>query len=675
MASRLPHLLSPGRIGSLELKNRIVHAPMSLGLGAGDGTCGEHHIAYHEARARGGAALINIGTVSVGYPIGAVDRKQIALSDDRYIPSIRSLAAAIHRHDAKIVLQLNYNGLMAGLDREQGRPLSTPSIPVMKPSEVPAAYLPEELAELAAATKDLPAPTYRVLTPEEIAQIVELFAAAAGRAREAGIDAVEIHGGHGYILSSFLSPFSNQRTDAYGGSLENRARFLLETIRAVRRKVGDDFPVWCKLDSEDFLQDEGVTLADARQTAVWAEAEGADAICVSAYYDGSRAAAHSSAHTPATPELLVANAQTIKAALRVPVLTAGRIEVEAADHHIAEGHFDFVVLGRKLLADPELPAKLAAGRANDVRPCIYCYDCIGQAYFRRPILCAVNPEMGREVAFADVAPSAPRRVVVVGGGAAGLESARRLALRGHQVVLIERSGRLGGRLHAASSLFRPIRDMALWLERQVSQLPIEVRLATEATPELLATLAPDRVVLATGLALQPPAMPGIDAAHVLVGEDLVRRIEEERLELPKGGRIVVVGGGAIGLPLAQLCAQHGHPVFVLEPGAAVGADLPFVRRLAARDALRSLDVPLLTGAREIACTRDGVAYTNRFGQRRALGAERVLVTLGGVPEIRLLEDLRRRGTNAMPVGDASGSYGITSAFRGAAEVATHIDES
>ncbi len=673
MASRLPHLLSPGRIGTLELKNRIVHAPMSLGLGAGDGTCGDHHIAYHEARARGGAALINIGTVSVGYPFGAVDLKQIALSDDRYIPSIRSLAEAIHRHDAKIVLQLNHNGLMAGLDREQGRPLATPSAPVAKPSEVPAAYLPAELAELVAATKDLPAPTYRVLTPQEITGIVDLYAAAAGRAREAGIDAIEIHGGHGYILSSFLSPFFNQRTDAYGGSLANRARFLLEVIRAVRRTVGDEFPVWCKLDSEEFHQDEGITLEDARQTALWAEAAGVDAICVSAYYDGSRAASHSSAHTPATPELLVANAKTIKAALRVPVLTAGRIEVEVADRHIENGHFDFVVLGRKLLADPELPAKLAAGRSNDVRPCVYCYDCISQAYFRRPILCAVNPEMGRELAFAGFAPSVPRRVVVVGGGPAGLESARRLALRGHQVVLIERSGRLGGRLHAASRLFRSNRDIALWLERQVAQLPIEVRLDTEATPELIAELAPDRVVLANGHVMPPPAMPGIDSAHVLAGEDLLNRIEEDRLELPSEGRIVVIGGGVVGLPLAQLVAERGHRVFVLEQASAVGAGMPFVRRLATRDALRSLDVPLLTGAREIAFGEVGVAYTNSFGQRRVLGADRVLVTLGGVPDLHLLEGLRRQGTTVTPVGDAAGTHGLTSAFRSAADVATSID--
>lgn len=672
MATKYSHLLAPGRIGSLTLENRIVHAPMSLGLGVGDGTCGERHVAYHEARARGGAALINIGTVSVGYPFGAVDAKQVALSDDRYIPSIRSLADAIHRHGSKIALQLNHNGLMAGLDREQGRPLVTPSLPVAKPSEVPAAYMPAELAELAAAAKDLPVPTYQVLTPEEIAGIVQLYAAAAGRARAAGVDAVEIHGGHGYILSSFLSPFVNQRTDDYGGSLENRARFLLEVIRAVRQTVGSDYPVWCKLDSEEFFQDDGITLEDARQTAQWVEAAGADAICVSAYYDGSRAAAHSSAHTPATPELLVSNAAAIKSALKVPVLTAGRIDLEAADQHIGAGHFDFVVLGRKLLADPELPAKLTSGRPSDVRPCVYCYDCISQAYFRRPIFCAVNPEMGRESEFVALEPSAARRVVVIGGGPAGLESARRLALQGHSVILIERGKRLGGRLHAASALFPPNRDVLVWLVDQVRQLSVEVRLQTEATPALVAGLAPDLVVLATGRGMEPPPLRGIENAPALAGEELMRRIEEDRLDLPSGARIVVVGGGLIGLPLAQLVAARGHRVVVIEEAANVGTGLPFVRRLSSRDALGRLEVPLLTGARDITLTGRGAAYTNRVGQRRVVGAERVLVTTGGDPETRLLDELRSRGLKVQLVGDCAGTQDLAGAFRAAAEVTLSI---
>lgn len=648
----LAHLLAPGRIGRMSLRNRIVHAPMSLGLGAGDGTPGDKHIAYHEARARGGAGLINIGTVSVGYPFGSVDAKQVAISEDRFIPAIRGLAQAVQRHGARIALQLNHNGLMAGHDRAQGRPLATPSLPAQKPSEILAAYLPDELAQLAAAAKDLPAPSYQVLTGEEIGDIVGLFAAAAVRAREAGVDGVEIHGGHGYILSSFLSPAVNQRDDRYGGSLENRARFLLEVIRAVRAAVGADYPVWCKLDSEEFYQPEGITPQDARQTAIWAQEAGADAICVSAYYEGARAASHFSAHTPAVPDLLVGNAARIKQALTVPVITAGRIEPAAADRHIADGRCDFVAMGRPLLADADLPAKLAAGRAAEIRPCIYCYDCISQAYFRRPVLCSVNPEMGHETEPAAGTPARQRRIVVVGGGPAGLEAARRFALQGDQVQLIEQAGRLGGKLRAAAQAAPDHGRILDWLLAQVAALPIEVTLGQAATAPSIAALAPDRVVLATGTK---------DDA------ELARDIADDRLAFDRQDEIAVLGGGVAGLPLADLLGRRGHRVSVLEPSARVGGGLPFVRRLQLLESLKILDVRVLTGARDVTCAANEVQYTNQFGQRRTVGADHVLATEGAKSDPHLEAALRGRGIAVSVIGDAGGGGNLTDAFQAAAK--------
>ena len=353
-------LLKPGRIGTMELRNRIVHAPMSLGLGAGDGTCGERFIAYYAERAKGGAGLINIGTVSVGYPEGSVDAKQIAASDDKYLPSLRALADAIHAHGAKVVLQLNHNGLQAGGDRAAGRPLATPSLPEPKRGDLGDYFLADELAALVAGNPVAGEIRYALLDAAGIARVVNMFAAAALRAKRAGIDAVEIHGGHGYLLASFLSPVTNRRADAYGGSVENRARFLVEVLRAVRAAVGPDFPVWCKIDSTEFALDGGISIEDAKLTARLAEAAGADAISVSAYSDVSKAITHSGSHTPQQPELLVPNARAIKAVVTIPVITAGRIEAVEADRHIAAGAFDFVAFGRKLLADPLDPAANAA---------------------------------------------------------------------------------------------------------------------------------------------------------------------------------------------------------------------------------------------------------------------------------------------------------------------------
>jgi 2,4-dienoyl-CoA reductase-like NADH-dependent reductase (Old Yellow Enzyme family) len=309
---------------------------------------------------------------------------------------LAGLADAVHAHGAKIVLQLNHNGPQAGGDRAAGRPLAVPSIPEPKRGDLADSFLPEELAALAAGNPILGEVRYQVLDAAGIARIVDMFAAAAERAKRAGIDAVEIHAGHGYLLQSFLSPATNKRTDDYGGPLENRARFLVEVLRAVRAAVGPDFPVWCKLDSEEFALEGGIRIDNAIATALLAEAAGADAISVSAYSDVSKAVTHSGSHTPQQPELLVPNATRIKRAVGVPVITAGRIGLDEADRHIAAGDFDFVAFGRKLLADPDLPRKLHAGHAGTVRPCIYCYSCISQAYFRRPIICTVNPEMGRE---------------------------------------------------------------------------------------------------------------------------------------------------------------------------------------------------------------------------------------------------------------------------------------
>jgi 2,4-dienoyl-CoA reductase-like NADH-dependent reductase (Old Yellow Enzyme family)/thioredoxin reductase len=667
---RFDNLLAPGRIGSLELRNRIVHAPMSLGLGAGDGTCGQRFIDYYAARARGGAGLINIGTVSVGYPYGSVDARQIAISDDAYLPSIRARADAVHAHGARIVLQLNHNGLMAGLDRAQGRPLSCPSLPVAKPSELGAAYLPEELQELAAAAAGTPEATFRELDEAGIQEIVALFAAAAERARRAGVDAVEIHGGHGYILSSFLSPWANQRTDRYGGSLENRARMLLEVIAAVRAAVGRDYPVWCKIDSQEFFQDEGISLEDARQTALWAEAAGADAVSVSAFYDGSRAAAHTSAHTPQTPELLVPNAAAIKAALRIPVITAGRISAETADRQIGEGLYDFVAMGRNLLADPDLPAKLSAGRRPAVRDCIYCYSCISQAYFRRPVLCAVNPEMGHEGDAADRPSRAPRRIVVVGGGPAGLESARRLAGRGHAVTLVERSSTLGGDLRAAAVAYPENRPLLEWLTGAVAAAGIELRLGSEATADLVRGLNPDIVVAATGARAVPAPLPGMELPHVLAGRVLSRWLRKDGT-LP-GRRAVVVGGDGNGLQLAAYLARAGLEVSVVEAAPKVGAGLAIVRRLGVLEELKRLQVPLLAGARDIAVTPAGVRYVNRHGQARTLGAEHVLVTAGATADPGPAEALRAAGFDVRAVGDCTGIGYIEGAFAAAAGLAAEL---
>jgi 2,4-dienoyl-CoA reductase-like NADH-dependent reductase (Old Yellow Enzyme family) len=556
-------LMSPGRIGAMELRNRIVHAPMSLSLGQGDGTCGRKFLAYYEARARGGVGLIDIGTVSIGYPEGAVDAKQVAISHDRFIPSIAELASTMRKHGARIMLQLNHNGVLAGLDRTLGRAIAVPSVPEAASGFPMDAHLPEELEELkalAAANGPPPLdPGFEVLDLQGIGRIVDMFARAARRAQRAGVDAVEIHGGHGYLLQSFLSPASNRRTDRYGGDPAGRGRFLTEVVRAVRDETGPDFPVVVKLDAVEFDRANGITPDDARFFARAVRDAGADAVTVTAYADMSRPLNHSGAHTPEQPGLLVPYAEDIRSAIGGPVVTAGRIEPEQADADIRAGRYDFVAMGRKLLADPDLPNKLAAGEAERVRPCIYCYACISQAYFRRPILCPVNAEIGHED---EPPPPTERHVAIVGGGLTGMEAARRLALAGARVTLFETAPELGGRARAMARCDEPVGRLLVWLAGELAALGVTVRLSAKA--DEAGSVSADIVLDARDVtpASHPPGV--IDAA------------DPEAFE--PHDKIAIVGANAAGLALAGFHRARGAQVHVIDTAPKAGAGVPLVKR-------------------------------------------------------------------------------------------------
>ncbi len=396
---RFPHLLSPGRINQLELRNRIFFSPMGSNLAEEDGSVGERLRTYYAERAKGGAALVTMGSVSVGFPVGASNWRQEAISDDRFIPGLKALADEIHAHGAKLAVQLHHAGITAMTDMLDGRPLACPSVPkaAKDSGDFVDVMLEEEQAKFFEPYATMGEIKYDTLDTEvSIDRIVQMFAAAADRAKRAGIDAVELHAGHGYIFSTFLSPAYNQRTDDYGGSVENRARLLTRTIRAVRAAVGPDYPVWMRFDSQEFLMDYGITLQDAIRVAQLGEEAGLDAIHVSAHGDSNYGRTYSTGHATDIPNCFVGNAAAIKAAVSIPVICPGRIEPEDADRFIAQGKLDFVTMGRKLLADPHLPNKLGAGTPEAVRPCVYCYTCISSIFNSSHVICAVNPMTGFE---------------------------------------------------------------------------------------------------------------------------------------------------------------------------------------------------------------------------------------------------------------------------------------
>ncbi len=706
MKSNFPALTQAGQIGTMTLKNRMVVTAMGVNLADADGFCGERTIDYHERQAKGGAALIVMGVTGVAWPEGGNLPRQVAISDDRFIPGLTALADAVHAHGAKLAAQLHHGGLVAVEDIQHGRPLWAPSIPVDSGSAYLNGFLESEVAQM--FDPNAPQAELHVMTTADIATLVAKFAAAASRAKIAGIDGVEIHGGHGYIISEFLSPRTNQRDDEYGGCLENRARFLIAVIRAVREAVGPDYPVWCKLDSAEFGTDEGISLEDAKATAQMAEAAGANAITVSAYHDSGRGLMHSESNIPHVPERLVANAIEIKQAVTIPVITAGRIEPDSADRHIQQGHFDFLAMGRKILADPDLPNKITAGTPQQILPCIYCYCCVSQIYIKKSVKCAVNPETGRERERALIASDADKHFVVVGGGPGGMEVARRLDQRGFKVTLLERSNRLGGTLQFASIAYPPNERLLHWLRRQIAQSKVKVKLNTTATPDLVKQLGADAVIVAAGAKRDMPEIPGNEHDFVFSGDEmqalvlaqnnpgLVRKTTTltrlitrlgaltrisangrlvrlfSKIWLPLGQRIVIIGGELVGLELAEYLAERGRQITVIDAPSRAGKGLYLVRRLRLLDELAQLGVGLLTKARDISIGDHTVSYTNYRGQQRTLAADHVIVAKGASANTTLREQFEAEGIPTHAIGDCTGVSYIEGAIEEAAELAVKL---
>ena len=462
--SAFPLLLAPGRLGSLELRNRIAMCPMGVNLGQGDGTVGDAQAAWFEARARGGTGLVIVGSVSVAYPSGSFDHRQIAASDDAQLPGLRRLTDDVHRHGAAIAAQLVHGGTNSLLDIAEGRPLLVASKKRPAAPDALSAMLTEDETAGMMAPFASPQAAYRVheATDDDLAWVVDRFVDSAARVKAAGFDAIELHAGHGYLLHAFLSPYSNQRSDRWGGSVAARSELFVAVVRAVRREVGPTYPLWARVGMFEAHREPGQRLDDALVAMGLGIDAGLDAIHVTAYGEPMVATGITDGHTPHEPGALLADAARVRAELGVPVIAMGRLTPEAAEQALADGVADVIAMGRPLIADPDLPNKLAAGQRHRIRPCSYQYQCIGAIFLNAPVQCAVNPEAGHE---AD--PVLPlgesRHVLVAGGGPAGLECARRLAERGHRVELWEAGDRLGGRLAMAEQADPDLAGLLAWL--------------------------------------------------------------------------------------------------------------------------------------------------------------------------------------------------------------------
>ncbi len=512
-----PHLFSPGAIGSLSLRNRIAMCPMGVNLGEPDGTVGDAQSAWFEARARGGTGLIIVGSVAVAYPTASFDRRQIAASDDAQLPGLTRLTSDIHRHGAVVAAQLVHGGGNSLLDIAEGRPLLVPSKKRPEPPDALSAMVTAEESAGMMAPFASPTAAYRVqqASDDDLAWVVDRFVESARRVKAAGFDAIELHAGHGYLLHAFLSPHSNQRRDRWGGSLAARCELFVEVIRAVRRAMGPTFPLWARVGTFEAHRADGQRIDDALRAMELGLAAGLDAIHVTAYGEPMVATGITDGHTPHEPGALLADAARVRRHLGVPVIAMGRLTPEAAEQAVADGLADVIALGRPLIADPDLPAKLAAGQRHRIRPCTYQYRCIGAIFQNAPVQCSVNPEAGHESALPPPRPGAARRVVVAGGGPAGLECARRLAERGHAVELWEASDRLGGALALAEETDPDLAGLLAWLIGGAEDAGVTIRLGVALEGEVGA----DVVVWATGRSWPADSVlrPWLDGVTQLAG--------------------------------------------------------------------------------------------------------------------------------------------------------------
>ncbi len=700
------HLTSPITLGGMPLRNRIAMAAMGVEIAEKTGHAGEPIIAYYEQRARGGVGLIITEVCAAAYPHGATAERQLAISSDDYLPGLRALTDRVHSHGAKIALQLVHHGKQSRLDTKQGRAVLMPSMPRFKgKNDMHKDMSREELGMMAAATGGGRA-TIKEADTDDIAWAIDVFASAAERARRAGFDAVELHSAHGYLLSEFLSPAWNFREDEYGGSAENRARLLCEVIRASKERAGVDFPIWARLDSREFQTPGGIEPEDCARTAELAVRAGADAIHVTAYSDSTSGVAFTDGPLTHFEDAYVEAATLVKSRVSVPVIAVGRIEPETANGLIRDGKADIVAMGRKLLADPDLANKLAEGRPEDIRPCIYCYTCVAQPFFDRAVRCAVNPITASEMTLGQAEreqAATQKRVLIVGGGPSGMEAARLARLRGHDVVLCEKYDRLGGTLRFAGLVYLPNEKLLDWLEAQVAKLGVDVRLNTEVTPELIREIAPDEVLVAAGARRAKPDIPGVDRDHVFDGDDLralltgqgdgeaskklgllgrvavragratgltsnsKRLREASKAYMPVGKEVTIIGGGLVGLELAEFMVERGRQVTILEEAPRFGLEMAHPRRWRVLHDLRTHGVTIHGKVHVRSIGEREVSYEVRGGEDgptpATVVADTVILAIGLDSNPDVATRLKEAGVPVREIGDVTGVGYIEGAIK------------
>lgn len=624
MNHNFPNMFSPISIGTVTVPNRFVVPPMGNNFANTDGSMSERSAAYYEARAKGGFGLITIESTVVYKEAKGGPRKPCLFSDE-VVPSFKRVADACHAYGAKVSIQLQHAG-PEGNSKLTGYPLKAAS--AIAPS----------------AGREIP----EAMPTEEVYRLIECYGDAARRAQLAGIDMVEVHCAHGYLVSTFISARTNKRTDEFGGCFENRMRLPRLIIENIRKKTGGNMPILCRINARD-EGDGGVDVHDAAAIAAYLEQVcGVDAIHVtrSIHIHDEFMWAPNITHGGFNAEL----GAEIKRAVSVPVILVGRFtEPQYAELLVKQGRADLIAFGRQSIADPELPNKARNGQLEKLTPCIACLlGCVPNMLQGRPITCAMNPCAGRE---AELKPAEVRKnVVVIGGGPGGMYAARLCALRGHSVTLLEKDAELGGHFLVASyppgkgEISGAIRSFIV----NCREAGVDIRTGTEATPELVASLKPDAIIIATGSVPLRLPIPGLDSCGCSTAEDVLTG------KADTGKRVLVVGGGMVGCECVEFLTEREHIVDMVEMKPVIGEDIVPEARKYIMANLEKHKVTQRVNARVKQFYADGVDFTDTVtGEDAAMrGYDSVVLAMGYRSNNTLEEQLKDLAPQIIVIGEA-----------------------
>ncbi|OGO00802.1 MAG: hypothetical protein A2Y58_02510 [Chloroflexi bacterium RBG_13_51_52] len=682
---RFQKLLESGQIGRVRTRNRMIKTANGTSFIEPTGYVGDRALAYYEAMAKGGVGLLITESCGVEYPLGVQHPPvQFHLDDDKYIPSYSELVKVIHKHGCPTFIQFQHAG-----------PWN------------PTGLLPKRDTKAASALtqEELPGPGFavpRAMSHDEVLEYIDIWAKAAERAAKAGYDGVEINGGTCHQINTFLSRVWNRREDEYGPqTIENRARFMGDIVREIKKRLGQDFPVTCLINIVEYRHPKGTTIEEGVQLARYLEEAGADAIQCRAhsYHHRDGLIQPEKMFYPEPPDdlpkdldwsrkgkgALVPLTDAVKKVVKVPVFCACRLDPIIGDEYLRQGKLDFVGMTRRLLADPELPNKVIENRLEDIRPCTGCLHCIDVRNKNQLLECMVNASLGREREYELKPAGKKKRVMVVGGGPSGLEAARVAALRGHEVRLYEATPRLGGLVPMAAMVkdidIDDFLDLVKYFKTQLSKEGIAVYTGKKAGGAEIDAFKPDGLILAAGALPGKLTIPGSDRNSVVNSSQLLKQLrffmrffgaktlqKLTKIWMPIGKRVVIVGGAIHGCETAEFLIKRGRQVTIVHDGKALAEGIPVEDQMRFLPWLDKKGIVRYTFAKFEEVTEKGLVITTKEGEKKTLEADTILVTLPYQPNTEIAESLADKAPEVYKIGSCAEPGLIVNAIADGAKI-------